>query len=126
MSGFVAEHRRRSNAKLINRIILKKGDITKQTSVDAIVSALPYNLDVSGSINKAIVSAAGHDFDNFILENIYKPKPGDTYVVPGFNFLNLIKSFKDCGSRIAFFNILSAVLLYILLAAVNNLPATVN
>ena len=46
--------------------------------------------------------------------------------VPGFNFLNLIKSFKDCGSRIAFLIILSAVLLYILLAAVNNLPATVN
>lgn len=85
MTGFVAEHRRRSNAKLLRRIVIKKGDITKQTGVDAIVSVIQANLDVSGSINQALIKAAGNDFDTFILDNIYKPKPGDVYVVPGFD-----------------------------------------
>lgn len=85
MSGFVAEHRRRSNAKLITRINVIKGDITKQSDVDAIVSSIGSDLEVNGSLNESIIKAAGSDLDNFLLENIYKPRPTDTYVVPGFN-----------------------------------------
>ena len=85
MSDFVAEQRRRSNAKLMQRIRVVPGDITKQDDVDAIVSAIKTNMDVSGSLNQSLIKAAGHNFDNFILENIYKPKAGDVYAVPGFN-----------------------------------------
>lgn len=85
MSGFIAEHRQRSNAKLISRIVVKKGDLAKQGDVDAIVSSIMTNMDVSGSLNQCLINNAGMAFDEFILENIYKPRPGDTYVVPGFN-----------------------------------------
>lgn len=85
MSGFIAEHRKRSNAKLISRIVLVKGDITQQADVDAIVSTLMANMDVDGTLNRSLIEAAGQAFDEFVLDNIYKPRPGDTFVVPGFN-----------------------------------------
>ena len=43
------------------------------------------NMDVGGTLNQSLMAAAGKAFDEFILENIYKPRPGDSYVVPGFN-----------------------------------------
>jgi len=85
MTGFLAEQRARSNALLINRVVVRKGDITQQDDVDAIVSSIMANMEVGGALNQSLMDAAGKAFDEFILENIYKPRPGDTYVVPGFN-----------------------------------------
>lgn len=62
-----------------------KGDITKQRDVDAVVSAIAVNMDATGALNRSLIKAAGREFDEFILDKIYKPRPGDTYVVPGFN-----------------------------------------
>lgn len=67
-----------------NRIKLAQGDITRQ-DVDAIVSVLPQNLEYSGTLNASILAAAGGKLDEFVLEHIYKPRPGDIYAVPGFN-----------------------------------------
>lgn len=44
---------------------------------------VPQNLDFKGSINESIQRAAGYDVDSFILENIYKPKIGEVYALPG-------------------------------------------
>ncbi|MCB9991039.1 MAG: macro domain-containing protein [Rhodospirillales bacterium] len=85
MSGFLSEQRDRSNALLIKRVVVTKGDITKQTDVDAIVSSIEMNMDIGGTLNQRLVAAAGNDFDDFILANIYKPRANDVYVVPGFN-----------------------------------------
>ncbi|PJB69070.1 MAG: macro domain-containing protein [Alphaproteobacteria bacterium CG_4_9_14_3_um_filter_47_13] len=85
MNNFVAEPSLRSNDKLVNRITVVKGDITKQDDVDAIVSSLTVTMDPGGSLNRSIFKAAGKAFDEFILDNIYKPRPGDCYAVPGFN-----------------------------------------
>ncbi len=85
MSGFIAEQGKRSNAQLIKRLVLKKGDITQQDDVDAIVSSIMSDMNMEGSLNQSLIKAAGHHFDEFILDNIYKPRPGDTYVVPGFD-----------------------------------------
>lgn len=85
MPGFIPEQKRGSNAKFIDRIKVVKGDITRQEGVDAIVSTMQINHDVSGSLNKNIIAAAGEDFDNFTLENIYKPRVNEVYAVPGFN-----------------------------------------
>lgn len=68
----------------IDKIKLVLGDITEQ-QVDAIVSLIPQNLDMAGRINASILEKAGNALDDFILENMYQPKPGDVYAVPGFS-----------------------------------------
>jgi O-acetyl-ADP-ribose deacetylase (regulator of RNase III) len=60
------------------------GDIAKQ-DVDMIVTLLPLTLEYRGGINRAILEGAGEKLDEFVLENIYRPKPGDAYAAPGFN-----------------------------------------
>ena len=68
----------------LDRITVIGGNITEQ-EVDAIAIAIPQNLDFKGRINMAVQEAAGYDIDNFILENIYKPKIGEVYAIPSGN-----------------------------------------
>lgn len=68
----------------LDRIHLMQGDITKQ-DVDAIVILIPQTLEYSGSLNEAVQVACGHNLDEFILDNIYKPKVGEVYALPAFN-----------------------------------------
>jgi O-acetyl-ADP-ribose deacetylase (regulator of RNase III) len=63
---------------------LGRGDITRQHNIDAIVTIIPSDLSMEGGLNSAILAAAGHDLDDFILDNIYKPQKGDAFVLPGF------------------------------------------
>ncbi len=83
MDIVISEPGRRSNP-LLKRVTLVQGDITQQ-KVDAIVALVPQSLEYRGEINKAILAAAGEKLDEFVLEHIYKPRPGDVYAVPGFN-----------------------------------------
>ena len=85
MTGFISERYARSNNHLIDKIGLIHGDITHDHGVDAIVSTLGPDLDPSGALNQSIMRGAGAELDGFILENIYKPRPGDVFSVPGFN-----------------------------------------
>ncbi|MBU0800451.1 MAG: macro domain-containing protein [Alphaproteobacteria bacterium] len=84
MREFIADGSGRSNAQLIHRITLYYGDITKQDDVDAIVTAMPVSLDMASPLNQALIAAAGQQLDEFILENIYKPRVGDVFAVPPF------------------------------------------
>lgn len=68
----------------LERVTLVQGDITAQ-SVDAIAIVVPQNLDYKGKINDRVREISGHDIDEFILENIYKPRAGDVYALPAFN-----------------------------------------
>ena len=61
------------------------GDSTDSLAVESIVSCLKPDLDISGSLNQSIMKAAGERLDDFIIENFYKPRPGDVFSVPGFN-----------------------------------------
>jgi O-acetyl-ADP-ribose deacetylase len=83
MEIVITEQGRPSNPYL-NRIRLVQGDLTAQDS-DAIVTMIPHTLEYRGEINAAILKAAGTQLDNFLLENVYKARPGDVYAVPGFN-----------------------------------------
>ena len=85
MTGFITERYARSNDHLIDIISLLYGDITDDLGVDAIVSVLPPDLELNSSLNQSIMKAAGEKLDDFILENIFKPRPGDSFSVPGFN-----------------------------------------
>lgn len=67
----------------MRRIRLIEGDITQQKDVDAIMSALPATLDTGGCLNQAIIRAAGSELDDLILENIYRPRVGDVFALPG-------------------------------------------
>jgi len=69
---------------LLNRITVVRGDITQQ-EVDAIATLIPADLEYRGMLNKAILEQAGVKLDEFVLDHIYQPKPGDIYAVPGFN-----------------------------------------
>ncbi len=82
MEKVIAEPGRPSNPYL-SRIKPVVGDITRQDA-DAIVSFLPQDLEYRGAINAAILAAAGQKMDDFVLEHIYRPRPGDVYAVPGF------------------------------------------
>ncbi len=68
----------------LDRIHLMQGDITKQ-EVDAIVILIPQTLEYRGSINESVQTASGQNMDEFILDNIYKPKVGEVYALPAFN-----------------------------------------
>ena len=85
MSDVIAEPTPRSNRDLINKIRLIEGDLTQQGDVDAIVASMSTGLKIDGSLNQALIRAAGQQFDDFIVENIYKPRPGDVVEVPSFN-----------------------------------------
>lgn len=67
----------------LEKIKLVKGDIAEQ-AVDAIAIVIPQNLDFRGKINERVREACGTDLDAFILENIYKPRAGEVYALPGF------------------------------------------
>jgi O-acetyl-ADP-ribose deacetylase (regulator of RNase III) len=83
MSIVISDQGAASNPYL-NRIKIVLGDISDQ-EVDCIAGLLPPNLAIDGAINSSILARAGNDLDEFILEHIYQPKPGDVYAVPGFN-----------------------------------------
>lgn len=85
MSDVIAEPSPRSNRDFIRKIRLIEGDLTKQRDIDAIVGLIPVNLDMSGTLNQAIIHAAGRQIDDFILENIVQPRPGDVFAVPPFS-----------------------------------------
>lgn len=88
MSDVIAEPSPRSNRDLINKIRLIEGDLTKQADVDAIVGLIPADLDMSGTLNQAIIRATGQQLDDFIVENILKPRPGDVFAAPPFGLPN--------------------------------------
>jgi O-acetyl-ADP-ribose deacetylase (regulator of RNase III) len=83
MDIVITDPNRRSNPYL-NRITLVQGDITRQ-DVDAIVTFIPQNLEYRGAINTVILREAGKKLDDFVLENIFRPRVSDVYTVPGFN-----------------------------------------
>lgn len=68
----------------MDRIKLVMGDICEQ-EVGAVITLIPQSLEYTGAINKAIFKNAGEEMDEFVLDNMYKPKAGDVYAVPGFN-----------------------------------------
>ena len=89
MTDVVPEPPRRSNGhlpggRLSGRIKLLRGDITEQRGVDALVAAVPRDLDLSGSLNRALIRAAGPGLEDFVHEHIFKPRPGDVFALPAF------------------------------------------
>lgn len=84
MSEVIAEPHPRSNGHLISKIRLVQGNIVEQKDVDAIIGSISADLDIKGGLNRAIVAAAGEEMDKFILEHVFKPRPGDVVAVPSF------------------------------------------
>ena len=59
--------------------------VVQACDVDVLVGAIPSTRKVGGSLNQALIAAAGAELDEFIVENIYKPRAGDVFEVPPFN-----------------------------------------
>jgi O-acetyl-ADP-ribose deacetylase (regulator of RNase III) len=68
----------------LERIHLVQGDICTQ-QVDAVCMVVPQNLDFKGKLNASFQEACGHNLDDFILDNIYKPRVGEVYALPAFD-----------------------------------------
>jgi O-acetyl-ADP-ribose deacetylase (regulator of RNase III) len=83
MRGILSE-RRRSTNRYLDTVHIMPGDIAAQ-EVDVIVSLLPQNLEYRGQVNESIEQAAGADLQDFIKDNIFDPRAGDVYAVPGFD-----------------------------------------
>ncbi len=90
---------RQSSNPFLDSVRLGGGDIAKQ-KVDAIAIVIPQTLDYRGSINRAVMEASGHNLDEFILDNIYKPRIGDVYAIPAFDlpakhiFIGVLPNFR--------------------------------
>lgn len=83
MTDLIPEPPQHANTHLIERLRLVQGDIVAQ-NVDAIVTTIPKTLRLSGKLNSDIMEAAGRELDDYVLEHIYRPRPGDVFIVPGF------------------------------------------
>lgn len=84
MSDVIAEPPSRSNRHLINRIRLIEGDLLAQTGIEALVMPISHTLHDDGPLHQAIIAKAGAVLDNYILDNVFKPKSGDVFAVPPF------------------------------------------
>jgi O-acetyl-ADP-ribose deacetylase (regulator of RNase III) len=73
-----------ANAQMLQRISLHQGDILHQ-KVDAIVTTIPRTLRIEGKLNTDLMEWTGDQLDEYILENVYRPSPGESFIVPGFN-----------------------------------------
>ena len=85
MSQVVADGTAPSNAHLIKKIRLIHGDIAEQSDVDAIVTAIPVHMDLTGSANSRIIQVAGKRLEEYMAAHIYQPRAGDVITVPGFD-----------------------------------------
>jgi O-acetyl-ADP-ribose deacetylase (regulator of RNase III) len=84
MSDVIPEPPQRSNSHLMSRIRLIEGDLLDQMDVDAIVATILPTLKAEGHLNEAIIAKAGQTLDNFVVDNIFKPRSGDVFSVPPF------------------------------------------
>ncbi len=82
MSSFLSRYSHRSNGYL-DRVKVITGDIAEQ-DVDAVFSLIPSDLEYRGQINHSLLKRAGAQLDDFILEHVINPRPGDVYAAPGF------------------------------------------
>lgn len=83
MSSVITEPPERSNP-YVERVRFVLGDITQQDT-DSLLTIIPQNLIYKGSLNESILDAAGEALDEFLLDNVIKPRPADIYAIPGFN-----------------------------------------
>ena len=67
MSIVIPDEHKRAKPYL-DKIKLVRGDIASQ-KVDAVFSLLPTSLEYQGAINKALLTAAGDQLDDFDIEN---------------------------------------------------------
>ena len=74
----------RATKPFLDRIHLLQGDVSEQ-HVDAMAMVVPQRLELIGDLNDSMQAASGIDLDEFILENIFKPRVGEVYALPAFN-----------------------------------------
>lgn len=68
---------------LSQRIRIVVGDVLKVPG-DALVTVIPETLRIHRPFNHRLIAAAGEALDDFIVEHINRPHPGDAFSVPGF------------------------------------------
>lgn len=68
----------------LSKIKLTQGHFLDVTDVDAWVTFLSPDMEWKGVLNQSIEDVAGQELDEYVLDNIVKPKVGDAFVTPAF------------------------------------------
>lgn len=84
MTQDISEAEQESNSDDLCHFTVLKGDVTQQ-HMDVIGLVIPHHLEIKGSLNRSVFQHAGSELDDYILEHIIAPKPGDVFVTPGFH-----------------------------------------
>ena len=80
----LAQKLRPPKTGLLHRITIEHGEILAQSDCDAILFFMPVNLAWGGNLNAAILNKAGATLDDYIMENVLKPKAGEVFCLPAF------------------------------------------
>lgn len=75
---------RPSEPKFIDRISIEYGAILSQGECESILFFMYPDLEWGGGLNKSILELAGQGMDDYVCENVIKPKNGDVFALPGF------------------------------------------
>jgi O-acetyl-ADP-ribose deacetylase (regulator of RNase III) len=73
-----------SKRQFIDRITLYHGEILKTGGCDAIAFFMTPSLMWQGSLNQEILALAGPALDQYVLEHVESPHPGEVFKLPGF------------------------------------------
>jgi len=78
----LADTLRPAKAAFLDRIIIERGEILKQTSCESILFFMMPNLSWGGHLNQNLLFLAGPDLDKAVLETVHHPKNGDVFALP--------------------------------------------
>lgn len=68
----------------LDKIKIEYGEILSQGDCDSILFFMHPSLKWGGGLNRAVLELAGQELDDYILDNVTKPKNGEVYDLPGF------------------------------------------
>ena len=81
----IAQKLRPNNPTYFDRIRIEYGEILSQTECESILFFIRPNLEWGGSLNRAVLEMAGPALDEYVLENIPRPRCGEVYALPSCN-----------------------------------------
>lgn len=82
MDESLAELAPPSNPETSCIIRILEGEYVHQQGIDGLVSFLPEDLSWQGPVNSVLLQEVGHKLDEYILENVIRPKRGEVFAVP--------------------------------------------
>lgn len=81
----ITQKLRPNNSVYFDRIKIEYGEILSQGDCESILFFMHPSMKWGGGLNRAVLELAGPELDDFILNNVIKPKNGEVFDLPPFN-----------------------------------------